>query len=439
MTLDALRRGGKPVRFAEETGRETGTGGLRMGFSLRCATGALALSALTAPAFAADGPIRIGVIAENQAVAGSSIPLSAQIAADEINAKGGVDGRKIELVAYDDHSSSAEAVRAFQRAVNDDHVVAVIASYTSEVVLALEPWAARLKTVMITPGAASDAITANIAKDYEANKYTFHGYLTSSAQAGLVCNVAKEMLVDGLKMKTAVVMSEDAAWTKPLDAGYVKCLPEIGLKVLDEIRFSPDTTDFTPIFNKIEGEKPDVIVTGVSHVGVQPTVQWKSQEVPSPMFGVASQATNATFWNDTNGATEGVLYFGVSGPGVAVTERTLPYVDAYTKKFGGAPGYAGYTAYDEVYIIAEAVKRAGSTESDKLVTAMEATDFVGTIGRTQFLPKGDPHVHGLKIGPGLITGLMLQWQNGKQVNLWPASLAAGKLTFPAFVKIGQTN
>ena len=89
-----------------------------------------------------QSPIRIGVIAEAQAVAGSSIPSAAQLAADEINAKGGVDGRKIEIVSYDNHSSSAESVRAFQRAVNEDHVNAVIASYISEVVLSLEPWAA---------------------------------------------------------------------------------------------------------------------------------------------------------------------------------------------------------------------------------------------------------------------------------------------------------
>src|SRR6202012_5877540 len=151
-----------------------------------------------------------------------SISQAVQIAAEEINAKGGVGGRKIEIVAYDDHSSSAEAVRAFQRAVNDDHVNAVIASYVSEVVLALEPWAGRLKTVMITPGAASDVITANIAKDYERNKYTFHGYLTSGSLAKLVCEAAKDLRVANLKMKTAVIFSEDAAWTTPLDAGYEK-------------------------------------------------------------------------------------------------------------------------------------------------------------------------------------------------------------------------
>jgi branched-chain amino acid transport system substrate-binding protein len=395
---------------------------------------------LAAPAVADDtGPIKIGVIAEAQSVAGSSIPQAAQLAADEINARGGVDGRKVEIVSYDDHSSSAEAVRAFQRSVNEDHVSAVIASYVSEVVLALEPWSARLKTVMITPGAASDVITANIAKDYERNKYAFHGYLTSGSLSKLVCASAKDMLVDGLKMKTAVIMSEDAAWTGPLDAGYAECLPAIGLKVLDHIRFSPDTTDFTPIFNKIEDDKPDVIITGISHVGTQPTVQWKSQQVPIPMFGVASQATNSTFWKDTNGATDGVLYQGVSGPGVAVSPKTLPFVDAFKSKFGNNPSYAGYTAYDDVFILADAIRRAGSGDGDKLVTAMEATDYIGTIGRVKFLPPGDPHVHGLTTGAGYITGLFLQWQNGEQVNLWPAELSKGKLAFPGFVKVGAAN
>ena len=127
---------------------------------LSCGT-ALAVGGLLGLATAAQAadPIKIGVIAEAQSVAGSSIPQAAQLAADEINAKGGVDGRKIEIVTYDNHSSSAESVRAFQRAVNEDHVNAVIASYISEVVLALEPWAARMKTVMVTPGAASDVIT----------------------------------------------------------------------------------------------------------------------------------------------------------------------------------------------------------------------------------------------------------------------------------------
>ncbi|MBR1174581.1 MULTISPECIES: ABC transporter substrate-binding protein [Bradyrhizobium] len=411
----------------------------RLSVALRIALGTAAAGVLmtaSGAALAAD-PLRIGVIAEAQAIAGASIPQAAQLAADEINAKGGVDGRKIEIISYDNHSSSADSVRAFQRAVNEDKVNAVIASYISEVVLALEPWASRLKTPFVTPGAASNEISKSVHADYEKNKYTFHGYLTSAALALSVCDAAKDLLVDRMHMKSAVIMSEDAAWTKPLDIGYEECLPKIGLKVLDHIRFSPDTTDFTPIFNKIEGSKPDVIITGISHVGVQPTVQWKNQQVPIPMFGISSQATNETFGKDTNQAAEGVLYQGVSGPGVAVTPKSVPFAEAFKKKFGNYPSYAGYTAYDEVYYIADAVKRAGSTEADKLVTALEATDWEGTIGRVQFYGKDDQFTHSIKYGKGLITGLMLQWQDGKQSAVWPKDVAKVDVKFPSFIKLSN--
>jgi branched-chain amino acid transport system substrate-binding protein len=406
-------------------------------WSLSGLLGATALGLLAAAsgqALAAD-PIRIGVIAEAQAIAGASIPQAVQMAADEINAKGGVEGRQIEIVTYDNHSSSADSVRAFQRAVNEDKVNVVVASYISEVVLALEPWAARLKTPFITPGAASNEISKSVHSDYDKNKYTFHGYLTSAALALSVCDAAKELLVDQKHMTTAVIMSEDAAWTKPLDVGYEECLPRIGLKVLDHIRFSPDTTDFTPIFNKIEAAKPDVIITGISHVGVQPTVQWKNQQVPIPMLGVASQATNETFGKDTNNASDGVLYQGVSGPDVAVTPKSVPFAEGFKAKFGNYPSYAGYTAYDEVYYIADAVKRAGSTDADKMVEALEKTDWEGTIGRTQFYGKDDPFTHSIKYGKGLITGLMLQWQDGKQISVWPKEVAKGQLKFPSFIKV----
>ncbi|GIQ73769.1 ABC transporter substrate-binding protein [Bradyrhizobium sp. RD5-C2] len=395
----------------------------------------MGLVALAPGGAQAADTLKIGVIAEAQAIAGASIPQAAQLAADEINAKGGIDGRKIEIVSYDNHSSSADSVRAFQRAVNEDKVNVVISSYISEVVLALEPWASRLKTPFVTPGAASNEISKSVHADYEKNKYTFHGYLTSAALALSVCDAAKELLVDQKHMKTAVIMSEDAAWTKPLDVGYEECLPKIGLKVVDHIRFSPDTTDFTPIFNKVEAAKPDVIITGISHVGVQPTVQWKNQQVPIPMFGISSQATNETFGKDTNDAAEGVLYQGVSGPNVAVTPKSVPFAEDFKKRYGNYPSYAGYTAYDEVYYIADAVKRAGSVEADKMVDALEKTDWEGTIGRVQFYGKDDPFTHSIKYGKGLITGLMLQWQGGKQVAVWPKEVAKSDLKFPSFIKL----
>jgi branched-chain amino acid transport system substrate-binding protein len=430
-------------RFAQIKNRRAPKGGIETmshtGTMTRRGTVAAALLAagmfLPSHARAAD-PIKFGVIAETSSIVGRSIPGAAQLAADEINAKGGVLGRQIEIVTYDDHNSASDAVRAFQRAHSQDHVSAVIATYISEVMLALEPWSGRLKLPLITPGAASNLITHRVHDDYSKLKYVFHGYLASTQLADAVCDIAKDMLVDKLHMKTAVVMSEDAAWTIPLDQEYLKCLPKAGIKVLDHIRLAPDTTDFTPIFNKIEGVKPDVIITGISHVGTQPTVQWHQQQVPIPMFGISSQATSPTFWKDTNGAAASVLFQTVTAPDVAVTAKTIPFAANFKKKYGFEPAYAGYSAYDEVYMFADAIRRAGSTDPDKMVAAMEKTDYVGTLGRITFLGRDSELTHGLRIGKGYIAGLLQQWQNGKQVTVWPTDIANGKMAFPAYMKIG---
>ena len=104
----------------------------------------------------------------------------------------------------------------------------MIASYISEVVLALEPWPAGCKMPMITPGAASNDITKRVHDDYEHYKYVFHGWLTSASIAQSICDFEHDVLIDHLHMKTTVVMSEDAAWTTPLDARYLECLPKAG-------------------------------------------------------------------------------------------------------------------------------------------------------------------------------------------------------------------
>ena len=396
----------------------------------------LATTALsTVPARAAD-PIKIGIIAEQSAIAGASISAGAQLAADDINAHGGIDGRKVELVIYDDHSSATEAVRSFQRLASQDKVAGIIGSYVSEVALALEPWAARMKMPYITTGAASDEISRHVHEDYDHNKYTFHEWTASGLLAQEICDANKAIFAS-YPVKTAVILSEDAAWTTPLDDAYMACLPKIGLKVVDHIRFSPDTTDFTPIYNKIEGEKPDLIFTGISHVGVQPTVQAQAQQVPIPLTGQSSQATSGTFWRDTNGAAAGVITATAAAPGVAVTPKTIPFADAYVKRFNQPPSYTGYSTDDAVHIMAMAIAAAGSNDADKIVTQLEKTDYVGTIGRIQFYGRDDKYTHAMTYGPDYVSGIAIQWQNGAQKTLWPEKLANGKLDFPSYMHLPQ--
>jgi branched-chain amino acid transport system substrate-binding protein len=384
-------------------------------------------------------PIKIGVISEEAAVAGASISKAAKMAADEINAHGGIDGRQVQIITYDDHSSAADAVRAFQRAANQDKVNAVIVSYISEVVLAVEPWAGRLHIPTVTPGAASNEISKHVHDDYGHLKYMFHGWLTSAFIAQSICDASHDTLVGKLHMKSAVVMSEDAAWTTPLDERYLKCLPEAGLKVLDHIRFNPDTTDFTPIYRQIESKKPDVIITGISHVGVQPTVQWHDQQVPVPMAGQSSQATTSSFWQDTNGAANGVITATAATPDVALTPKTEPFAKGYEQKFGATPSYSGYSSYDAVYYLTDAIKRAGSTDPDKMVDALEKTNWEGTTGRIQFYGKDDQFTHAMKYGKDYVHGIDIQWQDGKQVCIWPSDICHAQMKFPSFTKLPQQS
>ncbi|MGH7093033.1 MAG: ABC transporter substrate-binding protein, partial [Stellaceae bacterium] len=364
----------------------------------------------------------------------------AELAAADINAKGGINGHPIQIVAYDDHSSAADAVRAFQRAVQQDHVKAVVTTFISEIALAIEPWSARLHMPTITPAAASNLISKQVHDHYDRFKYMFEGWLPSPLLADVVCESSHDTLVDMLHMKTAAIVSEDADWTKPLDTGYEDCLPKAGLKVVDHVRFNPDTTDFTPIYNSIEAKHPDVIISGWAHVGVQPTVQWNAQHVPIPLAGISAQASNPSFWSASNGATNGVITETGTVEGVALTPLTIPVGKEFIKKFGKFPAFSGFTSYDAVQALAAAMQRAHSTDPDKIVAAMEQTNMEGTLGpHYAFYGRKDPFTHALRYGKGYTTGIFMQWQGDKQVCIWPRDICPAKLAFPSFLKVQQAS
>ncbi len=378
-------------------------------------------------------PINIGVIAFASPAPGQSIFDAAKLAAEEINAKGGINGRPVKLFVYDDHGKSADAVEAFQRAVYSDHVVAVVGVWISEAALALEPWAARLHTPLIITGAASTKIGELVHQNYNTYKYNFQLQLNSDQLARSVADFLGSKMFKKLGYKTAYIASENFDWTKSLDEAYMKYLPEAGVKVVGHVRFAPDTNDFTPIFSMIEKKHPDIVVTGWAHVGVKPTVQWHEQQVPVLLAGINAQASTSSFWAATNGATEGVLSQNEASE-APITPKTLPFVNAYKQKFGASPAYCGYNTYDAMYILEKAIERAHSTKGDQLVSALEKTNYLGVQGRIAFEGKNSPYTHSIKYGPKYVLGTQAQWQNGKLVTIWPKKAATGSLMIPGFVK-----
>lgn len=382
-------------------------------------------------AHAAPAPIVIGVTAELSTIPGRGIANGATLAAEQINAAGGIDGHPIQLIVEDDHESTTDAIRSFQRMVRDDKAVAVVGTAFTEIALSLEPWAARLHEPYLVTGASSNAISEYVHADYKDRKYIFHAYLPAVYVAQAACDATRDTLVAQGHLKTAVMMSEDAAWTKPLDAGYEACLPKAGVKVLDNIRFALNTTDFAPIYQKIETLHPDMIIAGMSLVGVQATVQWSQQKVPAVLAGTNAGAGSSSFWKETNGATEGVITTTIAAPGVAITPNTLPFSNAYQQKFGITPAYSAYTTFDAIHVIADAIIQAHSSAALPLVNALAATDVIGTQGRIMFQGPDAKFTHALTYGPGYVTGVTIQWQHGQQKCIWPLNLANAKLMLPS--------
>lgn len=404
------------------------------GFALLVSAALLIVGAagLAVPAHAAE-PIKIAILAPLSITPGQAIPAGAKLAAEDINRAGGLDGRQIELSVYDTKLSSTGAIDAMKKAVLQDHAVAVVGLFTSEASLPLMPYAKRLNVPLILESGTTK-IGSMVHAQYDEYKNVFQLQLNSYYIAQEVCDAAHDLLAEGHPGGiSAVIMSEQADWTRPLDTAYQACLPKAGIKVKKLVKYAVQTTDYSPIYSKIRGLKPNVIVMGMAHTGMVPVVQWHEDQVPALMLGFNMQAGTNGFWKGSNGAAQGIIVVTNGAGGAAVTPKTPAFYHAYIEKYNEDPMLMAYTSYDAIFAVVDAIKRAGSTEATKVVDQLQKTNFVGVTGRIEFYGRDAQFAHVLKYGPGLVTGVAFQWQDGKQVVLWPKQFAQGKLEFPAFV------
>jgi len=317
--------------------------------------------------------------------------------------------------------------------VQQDHVVAVTGVFLSEAALALAPYAKRLDVPLIVESGTT-RIGEMVHRHYQRYRNVFQLQLNSHFIAQEVCDAAHSLLVKGSGQPvSAVIMSEQAAWTKPLNRAYQQCLPKAGVKVLQQISYAADTSDFGPIYNKIERLKPTVIVTGMAHTGLRPVLQWHQDRVPALMMGFNMQAGSGDFWARSNHAAQGLIVVTNGAGGAATTAKTPGFYRAYRERFKESPMLSAYTSYDAVQALAEAIRSSGSTRTGALVDQLEKLDMVGVTGRIRFYGRDARYTHALRYGKGLVTGVAFQWQAGRQTVIWPRGVAQGSLVYPDFV------
>jgi|KBSSwiStaDraftv2_1062776.scaffolds.fasta_scaffold00506_33 branched-chain amino acid transport system substrate-binding protein len=370
------------------------------------------LASLPLPA-AAQTPIKIGAsmsVTGTYAKPGSYQKEGYDVCIDELNAKGGLLGRKVELVIYDDQSQPATAVKLYEKLITEDKVDAVMGPYSSAVSEAVANVTEKYKKVMVAPLAATTSIFK------KGRKYIFmvitpaENYLD-----GLIDMAAKRGL------KTVAIINEDTLFPKASAAGTAEAAKKRGMQVVLQEAYPKGNTDFSALLVKIKAANPDVIAAGTYFDdAVAITRQMKELNVNPKMFGLTVGGDLPEFYDLLKQNAEYVY-------GSTQWDETLPYpgqkefLAAYTKKFKHEPSYHAAAGYAGCLIYGEAVKRAGTLDADKVREQLLKMEIKTAFGDYKVDADGFQVAHKM---------VMLQWQDGKRVVVWPDDLAGGKARYP---------
>jgi len=395
--------------------------------------------------------IKIGVIGPMQFVQGKGHWNGAVMAAEEVNARGGVKvgdkKMKIELVKADSNEflSITDATNAMELLMTRDKVDFVVGGFRSEAVLAMQDIAMDYKKIFIDCGAAHPELCTRVAEDYDTYKYFFRGtpfnstYLVRTAfiHMATVAGIMKATL-NIPKIRVAVV-AEKAMWADPLIPAAQGFVPKLGHEISGVWRPSPVATDVTAELSAIQRADTHVILNFFSSsVGIPFARQAGELKIPAAQVGINVEAQKDGFWQATQGNGNYVMTLNTYNRNVEVNELTKPFIDTYVKRFGETPTYTADTYAMIIYNIVPVIEMTGTLDADRLVKVMETREFKTPAGKVAYTKdeQGRP-LHDLRWGPGYLTSLGVQWQDGVQQGVWPnkwkASPDAPEVTYKGIV------
>ena len=411
------------------------------------------LFAVSSWAVAFGQEIKIGVIGPMKFVQGQGHWNGATMAAEEINAKGGIQvgnkKMKVKLVQADSNEflSVTDATNAMERLMTQDKVDFVVGGFRTEAVLAMQDIAMEHKKIFIDCGAAHPELCTRVAKNYDTYKYFFRGtpfnstYLVRAAfiHVGTVAAVLRQSL-NIPQIKVAVV-AEKALWADPMIPAAEGALPKMGMEIAGVWRPSPVATDVTAELSAIQRSGAHVIFTIFSSsVGIPFARQAGELKIPAVQVGINVEAQKDSFWQATQGMGNYVMSSNTYARGVEDNELTKPFVEGYVKRFGEVPTYTSDTYAAIVYGLVPSIEQARTLDSDKIVSILEERVYKSPSGTVKYMKDAEgKHLHDLTFGPGFLTGIATQWQDGKLAGVWPnkwkATPEAPEVTYTGMVPI----
>ena len=388
-------------------------------------TAAAALLALiSACGLSAEEPDAQAAPSTEPIVIGMSLPLSGPVAdrakpgmegyqywVDELNAQGGLLGRKVELKVLDDSFDQQTAINDYTRLISQDKVDLLLGTFSSDLNVAVAPVAERYKYAYVQPSGGADEI---FARNF---KYLFFAQpATTQKLPDRFVDLIAAMPAAERPKTLALVQLDDPNTTQAADL-FGERLGKLGVKTVYDKTYAPDTANFDTIANAIKQAKPDLVINGsiagdgvslirsFQKIGFSPQQLYQLNTPTDPGFPKAIGATN----------TEGIFTYLAWSPEATYPSNT-GFVAGYTKQFGAAPSEDAANSYTAGQVLATAVKAVGKLDQTAIADWLhqnKVDTIVGPLGwDATGRPQGDM--------------LLGQFQGGKIKIVGPESAATSK-------------
>jgi branched-chain amino acid transport system substrate-binding protein len=363
--------------------------------------------------------IKVGVLLPltgSQAKFGEIEKRSYEMAAEEINAKGGVNGKKIELLFEDDTGKPDVGRSGVEKLISREKVPVITGGYSSSVTAAAAPVAQQFKVPFVISTGSADDITE---KGYD---YVFRVNPPASEYPNAVKSFLQGVAKD---VKTVALLYENSAFGQSSSKSFEQDAAELGLKIVVKEGYQAGAIDFKPILTKVKAANPDMIYM-VSYVMDASLLIRQSKELrinPKLFVGGGAGFTLPEFAKSAGDASDYVY-------SATLWVETLPfpgakeYFNNFRKKYGSETEYHGAEAYAAMYVVADALKRAKSISPKDVRDALAATDMKTAFGPVKFVS------YGKKTQQNKLDTYMVQWQKGTLEAVWPTSVATKKYVYP---------
>jgi branched-chain amino acid transport system substrate-binding protein len=396
----------------------------------------------------AETPIIIGSPLSTAFLYGWDAERAIKLAVAQINASGGVNvgGEKrlfkVEVIDTRDLEPGvpvSEALLAVEKLILDKKADFIVGGpVRSEAALAAMPLLSKYKKVSIlTTGVLTPKYHALVAEQYDKFKYCFRIH-------GEAKNLVGEMFANFTELKekygfnNLFIIAQDVSHARGA-AKVMKAVAEKkGWNVTGVEIYPTGATDFSMGLLKAKNTQSEIINIWMDMPESAILLkQWYEMKIPALPFGsTLAAAEQPGFWEATEGKGEYTLC-NVVNAGNAPSEATpwtMKFYDAYTKMWDVEPeGLGTSSSYMAVYVLRDAIERAGSLDSDKVVAELEKTDIMGVYGRLRFDPKSHQVIPATDPKEGAV-GSIIQWQDKKRVVVYPKSIATGSILLPPWMK-----